>query len=115
METPEAGEQIIVVLLDEDIAAALEAGVIHLGEAEKLGLPVKLHADQLSDSRGAALAARYHAMSADHLEHSSDAGVRALAEAGTVAVLLPGAYYFLREASAPPIDALRANGVPIVW
>jgi imidazolonepropionase len=81
--------------------------------ARALGLPVKLHADQLSDLDGAALAAHFGALSADHLEYASDAGVRALAEAGTVAVLLPGAFYFLRERQLPPIDALRARDVPI--
>ncbi len=77
------------------------------------GLPVKLHADQLSDLGGAALAASFDALSADHLEWTSDDSVRAMAAAGTVAVLLPGAYYALRETKLPPIDALRAHGVPI--
>ena len=77
------------------------------------GLPVKLHAEQLSNSRGAALAARYGALSADHLEHLDDAGIAAMAEAGTVAVLLPGAFYFTRETQPPPIAKLRAAGVPI--
>lgn len=81
--------------------------------AAALGLPVKLHADQLSDRAGAALAARFRALSADHLEYTSEAGVRALAEAGTVAVLLPGAFYFLREKQVPPVAALRAHGVPL--
>lgn len=81
--------------------------------AAALGLPVKLHADQLSDRGGAALAARFRALSADHLEYTSEAGVRALAEAGTVAVLLPGAFYFLREKQVPPVAALRAHGVPL--
>ena len=78
-----------------------------------LGLPVKLHADQLSDLGGAALAARFGALSADHLEHTGEAGVRAMAGAGTVAVLLPGAFYFLRETKLPPIQALRDHRVPI--
>jgi len=77
------------------------------------GLRVKLHADQLSDGGGAELAARFNALSADHLEHTSDAGVAALAAAGTVGVVLPGAYYFLREKQPPPIAALRAGGVPL--
>jgi imidazolonepropionase len=77
------------------------------------GLPVKLHADQLSDLGGAALAARYAALSADHLEYTSAAGVAALERAGTVAVLLPGAYYALRETRPPPVAALRQAGVPI--
>ena len=71
--------------------------------AKRLGLPVKLHADQLSDLGGAALAAEYHALSADHLEYSSEQGVEALARAGSVAVLLPGAFYFLRE-TTPAAD-----------
>ncbi len=81
--------------------------------AQRLGLPVKLHAEQLSDQGGAALAARYGALSCDHLEWLSDAGVDAMKKAGTVAVLLPGAFYFLRETRLPPIDALRAAGVPM--
>ena len=76
-------------------------------------LPVKLHADQLSDLGGAALAASFGALSADHLEWTGDDGVRAMAAAGSVAVLLPGAYYALRETKLPPIDALREHGVPI--
>lgn len=75
------------------------------------GLPVKLHADQLSDGGGAALAARFGALSADHLEWTGEAGVAALARAGTVAVLLPGAFYCLRERRAPPVAALRRAGV----
>jgi imidazolonepropionase len=81
--------------------------------AAAAGLPVKLHADQLSDLGGAALAAAHGALSADHLEYTSEAGVKAMAGAGTVAVLLPGAFYFLRENKLPPIDALRAHGVPM--
>ena len=81
--------------------------------ARALGLPVKLHAEQLSDQGGAALAAEFGALSCDHLEHLSEAGVRAMSAAGTVAVLLPGAYYFLRETKLPPMEALRAHGVPI--
>ncbi|WP_172339505.1 imidazolonepropionase [Novosphingobium sp. SG751A] len=77
------------------------------------GLPVKLHAEQLSNRHGATLAARYGALSADHLEHLDDAGVAAMAQAGTVATLLPGAFYFVREQKRPPIEALRAAGVPI--
>ncbi len=79
--------------------------------AHELGLPVKLHAEQLSNLGGAALAAEFGALSADHLEHLDEAGVRALADAGTVAVLLPGAFYFLRETKVPPIDLLRQYGV----
>lgn len=81
--------------------------------AKERNLPVKLHADQLSDLGGAALAARHGALSADHLEYTSDEGVRAMARAGTVAVLLPGAFYFLREKQLPPVEALRRHGVPI--
>ena len=81
--------------------------------ARAFGLRVKLHADQLSDLGGAALAAGFGALSADHLEHTSEAGVHAMATAGSVAVLLPGAYYALRETRLPPIDALRRAGVPI--
>ena len=76
-------------------------------------LPVKLHAEQLSNSHGAALAARYSAVSADHLEHLDEAGIAAMASAGTVAVLLPGAYYFTRETLPPPIAKLRAADVPM--
>ena len=76
-------------------------------------LAVKLHADQLSDGGGAALAAEFGALSADHLEYTSDAGIAAMARAGTVAVLLPGAFYALRETRAPPVARLRAAGVPI--
>ena len=81
--------------------------------AQALGLPVKLHAEQLSDQGGAALVARYGGLSADHLEFLSDEGVAAMAQHGTVAVLLPGAYYFLREIQQPPVAALRAAGVPM--
>lgn len=81
--------------------------------ARDLNLPVKLHAEQLSDQGGAALVARYRGLSADHLEFLSDDGVAAMAQQGTVAVLLPGAYYFLRETQAPPVAKLRAVGVPM--
>lgn len=79
--------------------------------ATALGLPVKLHAEQLSNRGGARLAARHGALSADHLEHASDGDAAALAEAGTVAVLLPGAFYALRESQRPPVDAFRRHGV----
>lgn len=82
-------------------------------KARALGLPVKLHADQLSDSGGAALAADHRALSADHIEFASEEGIRRMKEAGTVAVLLPGAFYFIREKQLPPIEALRRHGVPI--
>ena len=81
--------------------------------AKALGLPVKLHAEQLSNLGGAALAASFGAISCDHLEHLSASGIQAMKSAGTVAVLLPGAFYFLRETKLPPIQALRDAGVPI--
>ncbi|MFZ7096948.1 imidazolonepropionase [Luteimonas dalianensis] len=81
--------------------------------ARALGLPVKLHADQLSDGGGAGLVAQFDGLSADHVEYTSEAGVRAMAEAGTVAVLLPGAFHVLRETRLPPLDAFRAHGVPM--
>lgn len=82
-------------------------------KARALGLPVKLHADQLSDLGGAALSARFGALSADHLEYTSEEGAQAMAKAGTVAVLLPGAFYTLRETQAPPVEAFRRHGVPM--
>ncbi len=91
-----------------------------LAETERLfeaaarhGLRVKLHAEQLSNSGGARLAAKYDALSADHLEHIDEDGIAAMAEAGTIAVLLPGAYYALQETRKPPVDLLRAYGVPM--
>jgi len=81
--------------------------------AQELGLPVKLHADQLSDGGGAALAAEFDALSADHLEYASEDGLQRLAQSGSVAVVLPGAYYFLREGKAPPLESLRRLGIPI--
>lgn len=81
--------------------------------ARALGLPVKLHADQLSDGEGAALVAEFGGLSADHVEHTSEAGVRAMAAAGTVAVLLPGAFHCLRETVLPPLDLFRQHGVPM--
>ncbi len=82
-------------------------------KAQSLGLPVKLHAEQLSNRKGAALAARYKALSADHLEYLDEDGVRAMADSGTVAVLLPGAFYFLRETQLPPVDLLRKHNIPV--
>jgi len=79
--------------------------------AKALGLPVKLHADQLSNLGGAALASEFSALSADHLEHTDEAGVAAMARAGTAAVLLPGAFYFIRETTKPPVELFRAHGV----
>lgn len=81
--------------------------------AARAGLAVKAHADQLADTGAAEIAARHRALSADHLEHASDAGIAALARAGTVAVVLPGAYYYLNETTKPPIATLRARGVPM--
>jgi imidazolonepropionase len=104
-----------------DAVDAFMEGIAFSGEqtarvfhaAKVLGLPVKLHADQLSNLGGAALAAQFSALSADHLEHTDDAGAAAMAQAGTVAVLLPGAFYFIRETVKPPVDLFRAHGVPM--
>lgn len=82
-------------------------------KAQELGLPVKLHAEQLSNQHGSALAAHYKALSADHLEYLDEDGIRAMAESGTTALLLPGAFYFLRETRLPPVDLLRKHKVPI--
>jgi len=90
----------------EEIAAVFDAAKAH-------GLPVKLHADQLSNLHGAALAAHYSSLSADHLEYTDEAGADAMAVAGTVAVILPGAFYFIRETKKPPIDLFRKAGVPM--
>jgi len=81
--------------------------------AQRARLPVKLHADQLSNGGGAALAAKFNALSADHLEYADEAGVAAMAQSGTVAVMLPGAFYVLRERQAPPVALLRQYGVPM--
>lgn len=88
----------------EDMARVFDAARAH-------GLPVKLHADQLSNLHGAALAARYGALSADHLEYTDDAGAAVMAKAGTVAVILPGAFYFIRETKKPPVALFRKHGV----
>ena len=90
----------------EQVARVFEAAAAN-------GLPVKLHADQLSNLHGAKLAAQFNALSADHLEYTDEDGVTAMAQTGTVAVLLPGAFYVLREKQLPPIDALRKHRVPI--
>lgn len=82
-------------------------------KARELGLPVKLHAEQLSDLGGASLVAEFGGLSADHLEYADESGVAAMAAAGTVAVLLPGAWYALRETKLPPVDAMRKHGVPM--
>ena len=95
-----------IAFTPDEVARVFEA-------AKARGLPVKLHADQLSDGAGGALAARFGALSADHLEYTSVEGVEAMARAGTVAVLLPGAYLTLRETKAPPIEAMRPAGLDI--
>jgi imidazolonepropionase len=95
----------------EPIAFSTEEVARLFDRAKALGLPVRLHADQLSDGGGAALAARYGALSADHVEHTNEAGVQAMAAAGVVAVLLPGAWLMLRETVLPPIDPFRRHGV----
>ncbi|MBO6717623.1 MAG: imidazolonepropionase [Rhizobiaceae bacterium] len=97
----------------EGIAFSPEQIARVFDHARELGLPVKLHAEQLSNLGGAKLAAGYGALSADHLEYLDEAGVKAMAESGTVATLLPGAFYTLRETQAPPVQALREAGVPI--
>ena len=111
-------------LAAEGLVDAVDAFCEHIGftpaqtrrvfeTARTLGLPVKLHAEQLSNLHGAALAAEFGALSADHLEHVDMAGVAAMAKAGVVATLLPGAYYFVRETKLPPIENLRGAGVPM--
>ena len=95
----------------EGIAFSLEQMARVFDKAKALGLPVKLHADQLSNLHGAALAARYGALSADHLEYTDEEGAEAMAKAGTVATILPGAYYFIRETKKPPVDLFRRHGV----
>lgn len=108
----------------EGLADAIDAFCEHLAlspqqvsavfdAAKALGLPVKLHAEQLSALGGAALAARYGALSADHLEYATEDDARAMAEHGTVAVLLPGAFYLLRETQRPPVELFRQHGVPM--
>lgn len=95
----------------EGIAFSPEQMARVFDAAKAAGLPVKLHADQLSNLHGAELAARYGALSADHLEYTDEAGAVAMAKAGTVATILPGAYYFIRETKKPPIDLFRRHGV----
>jgi imidazolonepropionase len=115
-------DQILPALASEGLVDAVDAFCETIGftpeetqrvfeRATRLGLSVKLHAEQLSDLDGAALVARFKGLSADHLEYLSDAGIRAMAAAGTVAVLLPGAFYALRETKLPPIAGLREHGV----
>lgn len=116
--------EIIPVLAAEGLVDAVDAFCETIGftpaqtrrvfeAARAQGLPVKLHAEQLSNQKGAALAAGFGALSADHLEYLDEAGIAAMAEAGTVATLLPGAFYFVRETRLPPVEALRAAGVPM--
>jgi imidazolonepropionase len=97
----------------ENIAFSPEQTARVFAAAKAAGLPVKLHADQLSNLHGAKLAAEHRALSADHLEYTDDDGVAAMARAGTVAVLLPGAFYVLRERQLPPVASFRRQGVPI--
>ncbi|MFO1046833.1 MAG: imidazolonepropionase [Geminicoccaceae bacterium] len=125
-------DDFVTLACDEILPAAAEVGLVdavdvfceHLAfspaqcervfvKAAELGLPVKGHMEQLSDMGGSVLAARYGALSVDHIEYLAEAGVAAIAQSGTVAVLLPGAYYFLREKQAPPVAALRRAGVPM--
>jgi imidazolonepropionase len=116
--------RILPTLIQEGLVDAVDAFCENIGfsreqvkrvfnAAAVQGMRVKLHAEQLSDQQGAALAAHFRALSADHLEHVNEDGVRALQQAGTVAVLLPGAFYFLRETRLPPIDLLRQHGVSL--
>ena len=109
----EAGEADAVDAFCETIGFSRDQTERVFRAARDHGLPVKLHAEQLSDLGGAALVAEYGGLSADHLEYAGEAGVRALAKAGTVAVLLPGAFYYLRETQLPPIDLFREHGVGI--
>ncbi|MBC8036369.1 MAG: imidazolonepropionase, partial [Rhizobiales bacterium] len=97
----------------EGIAFSVEETELVFKAAKALGLPVKLHAEQLSNLGGAKLAARYGALSVDHIEYLDEEGVAAIAASGTVAVLLPGAFYYLREKQHPPVAALRSQKVPL--
>lgn len=97
----------------EGIAFSPDDLVPLLRKAKELGVDIRIHADQLSDLNGARLAAEWGAASADHLEYTNEEGVKAMAESGTVAVMLPGAYYFIRESQKPPIDAFRKHAVPM--
>ncbi|MFJ4432534.1 imidazolonepropionase [Pseudomonas sp. NPDC089395] len=117
-------DEMLPALADEGLVDAVDAFCEHLAfspaqverlfiKARELGLPVKLHAEQLSSLHGSSLAARYQALSADHLEFMTEEDAIAMAEAGTVAVLLPGAFYFLRETQLPPMEVLRRHRVKI--
>lgn len=116
--------EILPTLADEGLVDAVDAFCENIGfslaqtervfdAAKARNLPVKLHAEQITNQQGAQLAARYQALSADHLEQLDEAGVKAMADNGTVAVLLPGAFYFLRDTQKPPVELLRKHGVPI--
>ncbi|HYW14523.1 MAG TPA: imidazolonepropionase [Allosphingosinicella sp.] len=131
-EHKKSRDEFVRLAVDEMIPAVAEAGLAKAVDAycegigfsavevralfeaaDEHGLRVKLHAEQLSNLNGAALAAEFGALSADHLEHADEAGIEAMARAGMVAVLLPGAFYALRETKKPPIDLLRRHGVPM--
>jgi imidazolonepropionase len=116
--------QMLPALAKEGLADAVDAFCETIGfsadetarvftTAQELGLPIRLHADQLTNLHGAALAAKFGALAADHLEYTDEDGVMAMRQAGTAAVVLPGAFYFLREKQMPPIDLMRRHGVPI--
>ncbi len=117
-------DTLLPAIAQENLADAVDAFCEHLAfspeqvdrvfnAAKSLGLPVKLHAEQLSSLHGSALAARHHALSADHLEYATEDDAKAMAASGTVAVLLPGAYYLLRETQCPPVEHFRTHGVPM--
>jgi imidazolonepropionase len=117
-------EVVLPALMSEGLVDAVDAFCENIGftreqvtrlfdAATARGIRVKLHAEQLSDMQGAALAAAFRALSADHLEHATESGIRAMAAQGTTAVLLPGAFYFLRETRMPPVELLRKHGVPM--
>ena len=117
-------DQVLPQVASQNLAVAVDAFCENIGftpeqtervfkAAKAFGLAIKLHAEQLSDLDGASMAARYQALSADHLEYVSTSGVEAMAKNNTTAVLLPGAFYFLRETKVPPVDLLRRHGVPM--
>jgi len=117
-------EAMLPVISEAALADAVDAFCENIGfsvpqvsrlfeKSQELNLDVKLHAEQLSNQQGTALAAKYKALSADHLEYLDEAGVQAMSESGTVAVLLPGAFYFLQETKLPPLELLRKHQVPI--
>ncbi|WP_224798381.1 imidazolonepropionase [Idiomarina abyssalis] len=117
-------QNILPTLANEGLVDAVDAFCESIGfspaqtekvfeAAKKLRLPIKLHAEQITNQQGAKLAAGYQALSADHLEQLDEEGVKAMAENGTVAVLLPGAFYFLRDTQKPPVELLRKHGVPM--